>query len=104
MESCWDIWCWYVYSDNLSRTLQKKDISAAEGQGVADLTVSTLARIRSEENFELFWARVLTVCANFEMEEPHLPCQCKVPKGYEIGSAEPEFPLSVVDCYRRIYY
>ena len=34
-----------VHSDNLRRTLQ--NISAAEGQTVADLTVTTLSRIRS---------------------------------------------------------
>ena len=88
-----------VHSDNLSRTLQKKDMSAAEGQIVADLTISTLARIRSDENFELFWQKVLTTCADFEVEEPHLPRQRKVPRRYEVGNADPEFPLSVVDEY-----
>ncbi len=43
------------HSDNLSKTLQRKDISAAEGQTVADMTVKTLQSIRSEENFKLFW-------------------------------------------------
>lgn len=87
-----------VHSDNLSRTLQKKDISAAEGQEVADLTVKTLSKIRSDDNFELFWKKVL-VCADLEVDEPHLPHQRKVPKRFEAGSAEPEHPSSPVDHY-----
>ena len=102
MELCWDIWCWL--SDNLSRTSQEKVISAAEGQTVANLTITTLSRMRSDENFDLFWEKVLKMCTDFEVEEPHLPRQHKVPKRYEVGIAEPEFPLSVVEHYRRIYY
>lgn len=37
------------HCDNLSCTLQKTDISAAEGQEVAALTVKTLISIRSDE-------------------------------------------------------
>ncbi len=43
------------HTDNLSRTLQKHDISAAEGQEVADLTVQTLNRIRSDDSFGRSW-------------------------------------------------
>ena len=45
------------HSDNLSRTLQKRDISAAEGQEIAELTVKTLESIRSDIKFELFWKK-----------------------------------------------
>ena len=43
------------HTDNLSRTLQKQSMSAAEGQGIAELTVSTLQRMRSDEAFDQFF-------------------------------------------------
>jgi len=42
------------HSDNLSRTLQNVGISAAEGQEVAALTLSTLRSILSDEMFDCF--------------------------------------------------
>ena len=44
-------------TDNLSRTLQKKNYSAAEGQLTANQTKRTLMGIRNEECFDLFWER-----------------------------------------------
>ena len=44
------------HTDNLSRTLQHKIISAAEAQEIARMTVRTLKSIRSDEAFDLFWA------------------------------------------------
>ena len=41
------------HTDNLSRTLQKSDISAAQGQEIAGLTVKTLQKIRTDESFVL---------------------------------------------------
>ena len=41
------------HTDNVSRTLQKQHMSAAEGQGIACLTVVTLDRMQSDEAFEL---------------------------------------------------
>ncbi len=43
------------HTDNLSRTLQHKTLSSAEGQQVAQMTLETLKKIRSEELFDLFW-------------------------------------------------
>ena len=36
------------HTDNLSKTLQHKELSATEGQEVADLSVRTLERMRNE--------------------------------------------------------
>ena len=43
------------HSDNLSKTLQSYTMSAAEGQRIANMTVTTLESLRTDENFELFW-------------------------------------------------
>ena len=42
-------------TDNLSCTLQKQAMSAAEGQAVAELTVCTLKAMRTEASFDLFF-------------------------------------------------
>ena len=42
------------HSDNLSRALQRADMSAAERQDVTRLTVTTLRSLRSEPMYELF--------------------------------------------------
>ena len=48
-------------TDNLSRTLQKQSMSAAEGQSVAELTVKTLKSMRTDANFNAFF----TLCNCF---------------------------------------
>ena len=47
------------HTDNLSKTMQKADILAAEGQAIAVMTVSTLKSLRNDANFVLFWQRSL---------------------------------------------
>ena len=42
------------HADNLSSTLQKKSLSAAEGQLVDSMTVETLDSIRNDDSFDLF--------------------------------------------------
>ena len=82
------------HCDNLSRTLQKMDISAAEGQEVAALTVKTLMSIRSEESFQYFWEKALSHAQTLNVSDPQLPRKRKIPKRFETGSAEAEFPTS----------
>ena len=45
-------------TDNLSKTLQNPDLSAAEGQEIAEDVVMTLEKDRNENSFNLFWDRV----------------------------------------------
>ena len=58
------------HSDNLSKTLQKTDISASEGQEVAKMTLSSL---RSEGNFEFFWEWVTKIAKDLDISEPLIP-------------------------------
>ena len=92
------------HCDNRSRTLQKESISAAQGQEVADLTVKTLRSIRSDQNFELFWENTQLCAKTLDISEPCLPCQRKVPKRFEGGSAAAEFASSAHSYFRQIYY
>ena len=47
------------HGDNLSKALQNESISAAEGQKVASMTVTTLTKIRDAEQYDLFWQLVI---------------------------------------------
>jgi len=44
-----------ICTDNL--TMQRADLSAAEGQGVTSMTVTTLKSLRIEANFNLYWKK-----------------------------------------------
>ena len=61
------------HSDNLSCTLQKVDISAAQGQEVTSMTVQTLKSLRSDNNYKLFWRKVSHLAEKLEVSEPALP-------------------------------
>jgi len=91
-------------TDNLSRTLQKKNYSAAEGQLTAKRTKEVLQSIRSEESFNLFWEKVNSLAAKDDVNDPVLPRKRKVPRRFDDGNAEPEHDDSPKDMYRRIYY
>ena len=92
------------HSDNLSRTLQSHHMSAAEGQTVASMTIKTLQSLRSDESFKLFWTKTLKMVNDLGVNEPTLPRRRKVPRRYEIGSSEGEFPLEVEGYYKQIYF
>ena len=81
------------HADNLSKTLQKKDISAAEGQVVIVMTNSTLKAIRTDDAFASFWMRVTATADELNVPQPALPCRHKMPRHYDEGSA-PSFPLT----------
>lgn len=53
----------FCHSNNLSRALQKKDFSAAEGQVIAGKTVVTLQSIRNDESFNNFREKVNSVAS-----------------------------------------
>ena len=50
------------HRDNLSRTLQKGDISASEGQDIAKMTVRCLKPLRTDNNFALFLTLMNQLC------------------------------------------
>ena len=92
------------HSDNLSRTLQKGDISASEGQGVAEMTVTCLKTLRTDDNFALFWSQVTKKATQLNIDEPALPRKRKRTVRYESGNAAPEFHTSIEGYYRQAYF
>ena len=61
------------HTDNLSCTLQKAGISAAEGQTIAGLIVKTLQSLRTNSNFQLFWETTTREADQLKVNEPSLP-------------------------------
>ena len=92
------------HSDNLSRTLQKGDISASEGQGVAEMTVTCLKTLRTDDNFALFWSKVIKKATQLNIDEPALPRKRKRTVRYESGDAAPKFHTSIEGYYRQAYF
>lgn len=92
------------HTDNLSKALQHKEMSAAEGQLLSAMTIDTLRELRCETAYDSFWARVNEHLDKFDVDEPVLPRQRKMPKRFETGSAPCEYPTTVKDMYRQKYF
>ena len=75
------------HTDNLSKTLQCKDLSAVEGQEIAKLTVQTLQAIRNDDSFDQFWELLQLTAAEYDIGDPALPRRRKVPQHMEVGRA-----------------
>ena len=84
------------HSDNLSRTLQLPQISAAERQAVGSMNLSTL---RTEERSTQFWTNTVQKAKTVNIAEPALPRKRRVPRVCEIGAVEGSFPETVEDHY-----
>ena len=91
------------HSDNLSRTMQRADMSAAEGQGVVAMTLSTLCALRNEASFDMFWHRVGDSSGALGVDRATLPRRRKIPRRLDDGAA-PAFPETVEEHYRVIYF
>ena len=93
------------HTDNLSRALQKADVSAADGQKIAGLTVKTLQSLRTDCNFQLFWEKTIRDADRLKVNRPSLPRRRKTPRRFESGSTDGySFPNTPVHHYRRVYY
>ena len=91
-------------TDNLSRSLQKESRSAAEGQGIAALSLETLKACRSDEAFESFYSRVEVSRKKLDVSPACLPRKRKAPAHFEIGSGAGSHPESAMDLYRQKYF
>ena len=92
------------HTDNLSKTLQNPNLTAIEGERIAQLTRSTLLLMRTDDNYELFWARLLKLHDEFAVGETTMPRKRKAPARYEDGAASSEFPSCPKAYYKQIYY
>ena len=93
-----------LHTGNLSKTLQNPNLAAIEGEQIAQLTRSTLLLMRTDDNYELFWARLLKLHDEFAVGEPTMPRKRKAPARYEDGAASSEFPSCPKAYYKQIHY
>ena len=67
------------HTDSLSVCLQRKSLSAAEGQALAAMTIRTLKNMRADDKFALFWKDVTTLAENNLVNAPMLPRRRRLP-------------------------
>ena len=93
------------HSDNLSISLQAEDLCAAQAQTIAKNTASTLEKMRTDQNFDLFWTDVNSKAEALDDDEPTLSRRRRPPSRIDdyYGKAALEFPADVISHYRRIY-
>jgi hypothetical protein len=94
------------HSDNLSATLQKEDMSAAQAQKIAHMTMETLLSLRDDASFSLFYQKTVKCSEEVGVKEPVLPRQRRAPQRFEVGDGDTShhFPTCVQDHYRMIYF
>ena len=91
-------------TDNLSHTLQKQKMSAAEGQAIAELTVHTLKAMHTDTSFTLFFNLVDHFRELTGTNLPVLPRKRKALQRFEVGSPEGSHSATVEDHHRRQYF
>ena len=87
------------HSVNLSASLQAKDLCAGEAQTIAKNTVTTLTKVRTYENYHLFWEDVKQEAAKLYIDAPKLPTRKKARTRMEEflgGKAAPKYANDVI--------
>ena len=79
-------------------------MSAAEGQHVARMTITTLKSIRNDESYESFWESVTLKAKLLDIGEPKLPRNRKVPKRYDSGKHVGDFHDTPETFYKQMYF
>ena len=90
-------------TDNLSKTLQKGTLSAANAQHIASLTVTTLCKMRMDAEFQAFFAMIKSLCTSVGAEQPSLPRKRKVPRKIDNGNGD-NYSIEAVEEHYRLRY
>ena len=92
------------HTDNLSKALQQKFMSAAEGQQLARLTLNVLLSLRDSDRFTTFYEQVVEAKSRFGISDPALPRKRRALQRLEVGSSAGFFHLTPEDHYRQIFF
>ena len=92
------------HTDNLSKALQHKSLSAAEGQHLARLTLEVLRSLRDSDRFTTFYGLVVQEQSRFGISDPALPRKRRAPQRLEVGSSAGDFHLTPESHYRQIFF
>lgn len=105
----------FSISDNLSKALQKEDMSALSGFNLAGLTIETFKDMRTDKCAKLFFDAVSKKALSHSfIDEPKLPAKRKRPNyrsivdhmqidGYP-ATGEPHHPETAEEYYRQQYF
>ena len=52
----------------------------------------------------LFWGSAFKNASELDIDEPNLPRQIKMPRRYDYGSSSGDFPSTIEDYYKQIYF
>lgn len=81
--------CLFAHTDNISKSLQSKGISATTGRNLAGLTVKALESIRNDDSFNLFYDVILKKVKEYpSVSEPILPRKRCAPLRYQVETSE----------------
>ena len=78
------------HTDSLSVCLQRKSLSAAEGQAMAAMTIRTLKTMISDDTFAVFWKYVTTLAEHNLVNAPVLPRRRRLPARYLMKHRSPD--------------
>lgn len=92
----------FAPTEQLSRTLQSKDITVQEARQAALVTEKFLRRQRTDSIFEDFYKVIVKESQNLT-EEPVLPRKRKLPRRIDDGAASHN-PSTAADMYRQKYF
>ena len=93
------------HCDNLSKTIQTSSMPAVEAHRLSELCIEVIQKMRSDNDFDLFWTLSLQTCEQLNINEPVLPRQRKRTRPHDdMGTGEPFFFNDVKLYYRSIYF
>ena len=95
------------HRDNLSVSLQTKDLCAAEAQIIAKHTVATVKKMKTDGNCYLFLKNVKQKATKLDVDTPKLSRKRRAPTWlaeFFGGKAAPEYVNDVFSQYHRIYF
>ena len=75
------------HTDKVNQTLQQPKLISVEARGVVMLTPKTLEELRTDDNFDLFWQKVVKTKEQVDVHESQLPRRCKLLRRSEQGNA-----------------
>ena len=91
-----------IQTDNLSKTLQKTQLSSVEGQQCANVVNRAIISMRFYEIFDLYFVNVNKQAKNHGLPESSLPRHRNAPKRFVVGSGDTHQPSSVDEHFQRI--
>ena len=88
--------------EQLSITLQGKEVNVQDGFHAAEITLKSIERLRTDQKFSIFFDEVKNE-ASEKCDPPVLPRQRQIPRRIDDGIAQHIF-TSVEDHYRKEYF